>query len=105
MASDQAKDRFDISRSQINAESHDEKAEENLEFPPSSSGIQLFRRASSSAESLSHQHILPFKYLLIDLSGIGFIDMAGVTLLKSLVQDYGGIGIKVLFAAPGGTVP
>ncbi|CAG0914345.1 unnamed protein product [Notodromas monacha] len=64
---------------------------------PGSTGLRL-RRTSIHVDTTGHP--LPFRYLLIDLSGIGFIDMAGVKLFKSLVQDYDRINIQVLFSGP-----
>ncbi|CAG0918293.1 unnamed protein product [Notodromas monacha] len=46
---------------------------------------------------------LPFRYLLIDLSGVSFVDAAGINLLKSLVQNYDRIYVTVVFA--GAQVP
>jgi ABC-type transporter Mla MlaB component len=41
---------------------------------------------------------VPFKHLIIDLSGMNFIDMAGVKVLQSVAQDYKSVGVEVLFA-------
>ncbi|CAG0914346.1 unnamed protein product [Notodromas monacha] len=43
---------------------------------------------------------LPFRHLVIDLSGVSFIDMSGVKLLRALLQDYEKINVQVLFAGP-----
>ncbi len=66
---------------------------------PSSTGLRL-RKTSIHVDTTGNP--LPFRYLVIDLSGISFIDMAGVKLFKSLVQDYDRINIHVLFAGAGG---
>jgi hypothetical protein len=58
------------------------------------------RRSSIHVDTTGNP--LPFRYLLFDLSGVSFVDMAGVKLLKSLVQDYARINIQVIFAGPTG---
>jgi hypothetical protein len=45
---------------------------------------------------------IPFRYLVIDASGLHIIDAAAVRFLKCLVVDYDKVNVRVLFAAATG---
>jgi hypothetical protein len=45
---------------------------------------------------------LPFRYLLIDLSSVSFVDTAGTKVLKTVVHDFDRIGVTVVFAGATG---